>query len=319
MFQQKKTLLACALSLICNSFLVKAETVQEVDSQIVRYYKEINPSLPIDKKVALFSKLFLGQPYILGALGEGNKGKYDQSPLYRLNGFDCTTYVETVLGLSYSSSLNQFKKRIVEVRYHSKQPSYLTRNHFTSLDWNPNNIQKGFIRDIASRIVGLNDQPIFKVATATINKKAWLSHKKIEDIKISPLTLKASRLASLKNAANKFPPKQAKINYLPLSKLFTSQGKPISFIFNQIPNSSIIEIVRPNWQLLNKIGTNLNVSHLGFGIRKNKILYFREASSIEGKVIDIPLTKYLSAYINSPTIKGIAVFAPVEPHKAQIS
>ncbi len=67
----------------------------------------------------------------------------------------------------------------------------------------------------------------------------------------------------------------------------------------------MVEIVRPNWNLHDKIGTNLDISHMGFSVRKNGVLYFREASLIDKKVIDIPLADYLKNYLHSPTVKGI--------------
>jgi hypothetical protein len=55
------------------------------------------------------------------------------------------------------------------------------------------------------------------------------------------------------------------------------------------------------------IGTNLNASHVGFAIKKQNKLYFREASMIKKKVSDTPLDEYLSNYLNSPSVKGINI------------
>lgn len=84
-------------------------------------------------------------------------------------------------------------------------------------------------------------------------------------------------------------------------------------LFNQIPNAAIIEIIRPNWDLHKEIGTHLNVSHLGFSIRKNGTLLFRETSSTDGRAIDIPLVDYLRQTLSSPTIKGINVQVVLDP------
>src|SRR3990167_2417734 len=68
------------------------------------------------------------------------------------------------------------------------------------------------------------------------------------------------------------------------------------------------EIVRPNWNLREKIGTNLHVSHLGFAIRKKSgELFFRHASSENKCVVEILLSDYLKNVLDSPTIKGINV------------
>ena len=57
-----------------------------------------------------------------------------------------------------------------------------------------------------------------------------------------------------------------------------------------------------------RIGTSLNISHLGFAIWSNKKLYFRQASSQYGKIVDVPLIDYLQEQTRtSPTIKGINI------------
>ena len=98
-----------------------------------------------------------------------------------------------------------------------------------------------------------------------------------------------------------------------MTKLFDVDGKPDQFVFSQISNGAIIEIVRPNWRLTEKIGTNLHVSHLGFvftGI--NNDIVFRHASSDKGKVVEVSLIDYLRNCLSSKTIQGINVLVPIE-------
>ena len=97
------------------------------------------------------------------------------------------------------------------------------------------------------------------------------------------------------------------IPYIPLSVLFDNAGQANMHLFKQIPNAGIIEIVRPNWDLTKQIGTHLNVSHLGFAIWINNVIFFREASSEHHQIIDVPLIDYLRAAQKSPTIKGINI------------
>ncbi|MBT8506599.1 hypothetical protein B1F79_03535 [Coxiella-like endosymbiont of Rhipicephalus sanguineus] len=56
-----------------------------------------------------------------------------------------------------------------------------------------------------------------------------------------------------------------------------------------------------------KIGINLNISHLGFTLWSGKNLIFRYASLAKKCVVDEPLAQYLEAYLSSPTVKGIDV------------
>ena len=68
---------------------------------------------PIAERIDFLTQLFLGKPYILGAQGEGKQGEFDQSPLYRFDGFDCVTYVNNILALAISNSPNEFEKNLL--------------------------------------------------------------------------------------------------------------------------------------------------------------------------------------------------------------
>jgi hypothetical protein len=94
------------------------------------------------------------------------------------------------------------------------------------------------------------------------------------------------------------------VPYIPLTALFGPGGGQI---FDRIPSGSVINVVRPNWDLVAQIGTHLNISHQGFAVRKNGLLYFLEASEVLEKVAMVPMADYLREYLDSPTIKGIDV------------
>jgi hypothetical protein len=98
----------------------------------------------------------------------------------------------------------------------------------------------------------------------------------------------------------------SKVPYIPFTALFP-ENKPNLYLFSQIPNGAVIEIVRPNWDLRKQIGTFLDISHLGFAVWHKGVLYFRQASSQYGKVVDVPLIDYLKEALISLTIKGINV------------
>lgn len=306
-FKQTKTHFFIALA-FCSSCTF---SYSKTDQHIQKIYQQIPKATSLQKRIEMISENFLNKPYVLGALGEGRNGQFDQSPIYRVNGFDCATYVSTVLSLSLASDLRTFRYKILEVRYANNKADYLDRNHFMSLDWIPNNIKKGFLKDITKTFKDKEGHHLYQTATVNIDKAAWLQKKDIGDIKVK--SNQAEQLKKLKQYAKQYPVRQATTYYLPLSKLFNKSGNANAYVFNQIPTSSIIEIIRPNWNMKNKIGTNLNVSHLGFAIKKNQTLYFREASSKAKRVIDTPLALYLKRYLNSPTIKGIAVLMPTRP------
>jgi hypothetical protein len=288
-----------------------AKLEQQADSSIQELYHTLNsmPNISMIDRIVWISNHFKGAPYRLGALGEGSKARYDQFPRYRVDAFDCDTYVNTVLALALANSVDMFKQCNAFNRYKNGEVSYINRNHFTSIDWNKNNQQRGVLLDITLSIHNSKHQSVAQFAKAIIDKPNWYAHKTLKVIRLFNTTssINQNRLAELKSKGHSLGITLSKIPYIPLATLFLPNGEPDLYLFSQIPNGSVIEIVRPNWDLRSQIGTALNVSHLGFAIRIKDQLYFREASSHEGKVIDVPLIGYLKEAQNSPTIKGINI------------
>lgn len=267
------------------------------------------PQNDMQNRITAISSWFLGKPYLLGALGEGNHGAYDQFPLHRFDAFDCETFVDTVLALALAEDAQTFKQCINQIRYRDGKVSFFNRNHFASLDWNLNNQKQGFLKDITPGFTNKHNKPVAKIAKAYIDKPAWYRHFDSKIIRIADADerLINQKLQSLKERGGKLQGAVSVIPYIPLSVLFTKKGEPNQHLFKQIPNASIIEIVRPNWDLRSRIGTCLNVSHLGFAIWKDDTLMFREASSIHQRTVDVPLIDYLQDALKSPTIQGINV------------
>lgn len=311
-------ILAICLSTCFSGIPVKQE--QQADQFIESIYQQLShdKTQPMSKRLEQISRVFLSKPYFLGALGEGAMGQFDQYPLYRVDVFDCLTFVETVLALASSNNLAAFKQTINQIRYQNDATSFITRNHFTDLDWNLHNQQQGFLRDITKNIQDKSNHQTYQLAQAMIDKPSWYQHLPISRIRIENATaeLKNQRLAELRKLGQTLPSEVAMIPYQPLSELFDSTGKANEQLFRQIPDGAIIEIVRPNWDLTKTIGTHLNVSHLGFAFWRNGTLWFRNASMLKGQVVDQSLIDYLRDARQSPTIKGINVqeVLPLKQH-----
>lgn len=297
--------------LFTSSVLVAADTEQELDDKIEKLYHNISHYSKSDTAVRLeaVSASLLGRPYILSSLGEGSSARFDQTPLYRLDGFDCDTFVTTVLALHLADRPEGFKRCLRKTRYQNGQVGFITRNHFTSLDWNPNNQKNGILKDITNTIHDEKNQPVALHAVTIIDKPAWYQNLKKESIRLltSEPEEQKKRLLELQKRSSHLQISQAAISYLPLTALFNAEGQANEFLFAQIPSASVIEIVRPGWDLRKELGTRINVSHMGFGFRKNSILMYRQASSLENKTVDTPLVEYLKKYLKSPTIKGINI------------
>lgn len=258
----------------------------------------------LPSRIAYFSQRFLEKPYVGGAQGEGEQGEFDQTPLYRFDAFDCLTYLNDVLALSLSAHASEFQKKLLQINYYNGIAKYENRFHFMSVDWNPQNQKNGIVRDITSTISDVC------YATGEINRPNWFLNRSEQDIKLIKTISDhemINRVNQLRSCSDKVKKEMACVPYIPLTRFFDDQKNPIDAIFNRIPHASIIEIVRPNWNLKEKIGTNLHISHLGFAIRKDATLSFRHASSEQKKVVEVLLSDYLKQCLASATVKGINV------------
>lgn len=282
---------------------------KSVDTAIAHLLQDYQPQPNPADNIAYFARIFLNKPYTLTALGEGHNGQFDQAPLYRVDTFDCQTYVETVLALALTHSLPNFKRCLQKIRYHSKQAGYTTRNHFMSPEWNEYNHKQGFIKDITLSLKNKYHHPVAKYAKATIDIPNWYQHFGIDKIRRCQTTPNEAKryLQTLKQLGQHLPKKTSRVAYIPFTALFDTKGNPNMFLFDQIPSGAIIEIVRPNWDLTKLIGTHLNITHLGFAIREEDVLYFYQASSVFGKTSKSSLIDYLISIQSSPSIKGISI------------
>lgn len=253
----------------------------------------------IVKKMDLASSRFLGLPYGKnGPLGEGPQGRYDQDPLYRFDTFDCTTFVETIVSLALARNTDDFEMQMDKIRYENADVDYLKRNHFPSLQWIPNNVSNGLLREINDSVVSTKEQ---KIAEAVINLPGWLKKIKIDQLSVPMATSEEKEILikELNDLASSYSPIVAKINYIPIDYLVQ---KPA--LLKRIPHGSIVNMVRPNWDLTEAAGTHMNVSHQGFLFRKNKVLYLRHASTT-GSVLEQPFIDYLKKFVGHATLKGI--------------
>jgi len=93
------------------------------------------------------SRRFLGRPYVEGPLGGGA----DVPEVLRitLEAFDCVTYLEAVLALACSATLNDFVVTVRRIRYEREEIDWFHRNHYMT-DWARNNEAEGFIANLTA-------------------------------------------------------------------------------------------------------------------------------------------------------------------------
>lgn len=253
----------------------------------------------VANRLDAFSKMFIGRPYGFGGpLGEGPDGRYDQDPLYRFDTFDCTTFVETIVSLALTRSASEFEQTMNEIRYDNGEVDYLKRNHFTDLWWIPNNIRNGMLTDITNDLGGR-----VLIASAEINLPGWLTKIHPEEI-VAPNASPAERdalLQELRGLARNYSPETATVPYVEINWIIRNQ----SWI-SKIPHGTIVNYVRPNWDLTQEYGTHQNISHQALLFWKGKVLYQRHASSSNPKeVFELPFIDYIKKFENHATLKGV--------------
>lgn len=262
----------------------------------------------IQKRLDGFSKSFLGLPYGKnGPLGEGPSGRYDQDPLYRFDTFDCTTYVETILALGLAQSAKEFEEILDGIRYEDGVIDYLHRNHFTDLQWIPSNVKNGVLEEINDEIVGPR---LMKIAEAQINFPGWIRSHKLSQI-IIPLASDTERLTlleELRMLANNFSVAIARVPYVEITTILRDPT-----ILRRIPHGTVVNFVRPNWDLTEVAGTHQNISHQGFLFRKGNVVYLRHASTA-GAVLEEPFIDYIKKFENHPTLKGVHFMRVTKTH-----
>ena len=303
-------------------------------------------ALPLSAKMEYLSATLLGTLYLDGNLGEGEQGKYDRDPLSRFDVFDCTTYVETVLAGAMSASADEFVNKLTAIRYKSGEVSFVTRNHFPSVDWIPNNQDK--LTDISAQIAGDKVQ----MANTVIDKRAWyqqMGESRIQGIDTTP-EHKAALLAALQQEGKDFSPQPVSTPYVPLTAVFISQPASEQMLqqrqlaraaiekddslddmakqkalhelelkayiedstintalLDSIPTGSVISMVRPDYDIKKWIGTNMNISHQALAIQMQDGLYIRHASAVYHKVVDENFVEYFSRYLVGSSLKGFNV------------
>ncbi|HET9943877.1 MAG TPA: N-acetylmuramoyl-L-alanine amidase-like domain-containing protein [Terriglobia bacterium] len=91
---------------------------------------------------------FLGYPYLAHSL----MGSAETPEVFKdsLDGFDCVTYIESVLALVYAGNTKQFATLLRELRYAGGKVEWRRRNHYM-VQWLRNNTRQGMIHRVGLR------------------------------------------------------------------------------------------------------------------------------------------------------------------------
>jgi len=235
-----------------------------------------------DDRIEKVSARFLGVPYMANPLGEGDMAgapKASKGPRYRLDAFDCVSYVETVVALAMTDSEEGFRAEMDKIRYKNGVVSFETRNHFTSVDWIPNNVRCFF--DATERVSIHALLGPARIRTTNIDRQKWFE--KVHGAKV-PLPVRESRLL-----------------YISFDDLLEGKERVIRAIEEPMVASIVVKYPTPSVAL----GTDNDIAHMGFLLPTKSGLIFRHASKKAGRVIDVDFFQYLRFLKNRPEFIGV--------------
>jgi N-acetylmuramoyl-L-alanine amidase-like protein len=267
-------MIAVLLATLLSAAPVLSMTEPELDAKISDAH-----SLPFTGRIDALSRLFVGVPYTDLPLGDGNSGP-EPGPLFRTDGVDCQTYVETVLAMANARTLDQAKAILDDIRYADGKPSFQSRNHFTEAQWLPANTRKGYLKDAVPAL----DRRA-PAETLTLVKSQWTQVPALK------------RLATASIADGKY-----RVRYLPLEEA-RKRSKDIA-------PGTILMVVReydPN--------RVVRISHMGFVLDSDRGLVVRHASTgKEGSVVDEPFDAFMQrqAEYKKWKVVGVALARPLE-------
>lgn len=256
---------------------VLSMTEAQLDAKIADAHR-----LPFTERVAALSELFVGVPYTDFPLGDGSEGP-EPGPLFRTDGVDCQTYVETVLAMSNAQSLSQARSILDDIRYADGKPSFRSRNHFTEAQWLPANTRKGYLAD---EVPALDRRA--PSSTLTLVKEQW------------------AQVPALKRLVPAdIPDGKYRVRYLPLEQVQKRAGG--------IAPGTVLMVVREN-----DPARVVRITHMGFVVRTKDGLVVRHASTgAEHAVIDEPLDAFVQrqAGYQKWKVVGFALARPLDAER----
>lgn len=101
-------------------------------------------------RIDVLSQRFLGYPYQSDPL----IGSAETAEVFTtsLDGFDCVTYLETVVALAGASNVDEFADLLRRIRYDKGRVGWSRRNHYMT-DWIRSNLREGILRRVSMRAV----------------------------------------------------------------------------------------------------------------------------------------------------------------------
>ncbi len=222
----------------------------------------------------------LGVRYRLGPLGEG-RGP-DPDPRFRLDAFDCVTFIETALALGAGRDEEEVRRALDDLRY-GQAVELADRGHEVLSQWIPRNVEKGWIRPISRELAG--DAAV--EAATTYDPARW---------------------AALAGRGRGFAGVPAAL--LPGGRFATEVIPPAALgaVEPRLPDGAVVWVVRED-----RLDQVTRVTHGGLVVVRGGRRWVRHASSRPSllRVVEEPLADFVERQrqASSRPLTGLAVFA----------
>lgn len=285
-----------------------------------------------DERFDTATSLFLDKKFISNPTGEGSLGAYDQRPLWRLDGFDCSTFVETITALYLLSANQEYDEVLKSVRYKDGDVRFESRLHFPDLDWDNHLIENGYADDISRAVAGNLAQRY----QYQVTRRRWYEHLSEDRIFLSDeqsKDKKQSTLQALRSLGRSVPEfETVEFDYIPIEAIFAPvQSKKMFFegpivslrdyyfwkltakrfrlnteLINRIPSRVIFGLIKPGQIDPVKEGTTVAMSHRGFIVRtKSNELVWRHMTLQFEKSVEVNFVREMLHRIQNPALLGL--------------
>jgi hypothetical protein len=262
-----------SLHLLALALAAGADPAAQLDAGLTRH--AAGP-----ERAVWASSLLVGTPYVPSPLGDLQGPRVGTR--FRLDAFDCVTFVETVIALGNSASTSEAARLLDDVRYDGTA-DYAHRNHYVEAQWVPVNVGKGWIAEATRAMAG----PLAQTATKHLTPATWRAAERARHV-----------LADL--PPGRRPLGSFSLDLVPLGH--------VAEVAPRIPDGTLLFVLREDrpWR-------PYRVTHAGIVVTGRRgERYLRHASDVPGvlRVRDEPLEKFLArnARYRDWPVSGVSLF-----------
>lgn len=211
---------------------------------------------PLDARFERVTRPLLGAPYAESPLGEGQG--VDADPRFRLDAFDCTTFVETALALA--TETEDPEGVLDTIRYREGRPHFEARRHLVLSGWIPELMQDGWLSPTPE-----------------------LPRSRVIRFRLGPARWRARTIAR----ALELPESAIRFGTFPVRVVPLDAVEPAT-----LPTPAVLDLVRVDWFKSPEL-----VTHQGLLLRlEGGQVVLRHASTRARRVVDEPLELALARW-----------------------